>query len=139
MLCQVEGTTTIIMIKPEGSRVKEGEVVAELDSASLKDLLINQRIATQQAEASFKQARLVREVAEYASREYLEGILPQERQTWGGKVEQSQSAIKKALQDRLERTKLASQRLSEVRSQTERRPPTSRPSSRSMTASTRPN
>ena len=33
MLSEVEGATTIISIKPEGIHVKEGEVVAELDSA----------------------------------------------------------------------------------------------------------
>ena len=37
--CLVEGGTTIIMIKPEGTRVKKGEVVCELDSAALNDQL----------------------------------------------------------------------------------------------------
>ncbi len=70
VLCEVEGNTTIIMIKPEGSAVRQGEVVAELDSATLRDRLVNQRINTQQAEASYKQIRTVRDVAESA----LQGI-----------------------------------------------------------------
>ena len=35
--CQVEGQTTIISILPEGTRVKKGELVCELDSPALKD------------------------------------------------------------------------------------------------------
>ena len=35
--CNVEGGTTIIMIKPEGTQVKKGDVVCELDSAALSD------------------------------------------------------------------------------------------------------
>ena len=42
--CLVEGRTTIVMIKPEGTRVKKGQLVCQLDSASLKDQLINQMI-----------------------------------------------------------------------------------------------
>ena len=45
--------TTIIRITPEGTRVKKGEIVCELDSAALKDQLINQRITTKSAEANF--------------------------------------------------------------------------------------
>jgi HlyD family secretion protein len=98
--CEVEGGTTIIMIKPEGTRVKEGETVAELDSASLKDLLINQRITTQQAEASFKQAKLVREVAEYGVKEYKEGIYKQELATDKGQIALALSDQERAI-DRL--------------------------------------
>ncbi len=56
VLCEVEGSTTIIMIKPEGTKVKKGDVVCELDSATLRDNLNNQQITTQQAEASYQQA-----------------------------------------------------------------------------------
>ena len=34
--CKVEGGTTIITIKPEGTRVTKGELVCELDSAALQ-------------------------------------------------------------------------------------------------------
>ena len=51
VLCQVEGSTTIISIMAEGTRVKKGDLVCELDSASLRDQLTNQKIATQGAEA----------------------------------------------------------------------------------------
>jgi HlyD family secretion protein len=98
--CQVEGGTTIIMIKTEGTPVKAGDVVAELDSAALKDSLTNQKITTQQAEASFKQAKLVREVAEYAVREYVEGVYKQDLATYKGQIALARSDLERAV-DRL--------------------------------------
>jgi HlyD family secretion protein len=101
VLSEVEGTTTIIMIKPEGTKVTAGEVVAELDSALLKDTLINQKIATQQAEASYKQAKLVREVAEYAVKEYTLGIYLQDLATYKGQIKLAESDLERAI-DRLQ-------------------------------------
>ena len=43
--CLIEGQTTIIQLLPEGSAVKKGQVVCQLDSAALKDQLINQKIS----------------------------------------------------------------------------------------------
>jgi HlyD family secretion protein len=100
VMCEVEGGTTIIMIKPEGTQVKLGDVVAELDSAALKDSLTNQKITTQQAEASYKQAKLVREVAEYAVREYVEGIYKQDKATYMGQIALAKSDLERAV-DRL--------------------------------------
>src|SRR5262249_28405536 len=77
--CEVEGTRTVSRIVPEGTQVKKGVVVCELDSAARKDQLINQRITTKSAEAAFQDAKLAREVAEIAVREYVEGIYPQEQ------------------------------------------------------------
>lgn len=37
--CQVEGSTTILSILPEGSLVKKGQLVCELDASTLKDRL----------------------------------------------------------------------------------------------------
>src|SRR4051794_20539452 len=48
---EVEGQTSIISIKPEGTQVKKGDLVCELDSAALRDSLINQEITTQRARA----------------------------------------------------------------------------------------
>ena len=62
--CLVEGQTTIILIKPEGSAVKKGQLVCQLDSASLKDQLVNQMITVKSAEANYENAKLTREVAE---------------------------------------------------------------------------
>ncbi len=113
VLCEVEGNTVIIKILPDGAAVKRGDVVAELDSATLRDTVVNQRITTQQAEAAFKQARLVREVAVFAVKEYVEGVHPQDREALMGKVVMAKSAIEKG-QARLERTRLARQRFDEA-------------------------
>ena len=100
VLVEVEGGTTIISIKPEGTHVSQGEVVAELDSAALRDALINQKITTQQADASFKQAKLVREVAEYAVKEYVLGIYLQDKATYQGQIALAKSDQERAI-DRL--------------------------------------
>lgn len=99
--CKVEGSTTIIKILPEGTRVKKGETVCELDSATLKDSLNNQKITTKQAEASYMQAKLTREVAEVAVKEYTEGTFKQELETILGEIALAESDRERAA-DRLE-------------------------------------
>jgi len=53
---EVEGQTTIISILPEGKEVKKGDLVCELDSATLRDNLINQEITTRRAKADLDNA-----------------------------------------------------------------------------------
>ena len=96
VLCQVEGSTTIISILPEGKKVEKGELVCELDSASLRDNLTNQKIATQGAEASFQNAKLTREVAEIAVKEYEEGIFLQDKATCEGEIKLAESDLARA-------------------------------------------
>jgi len=91
--CQVEGSTAIISILPEGTKVKKGDLVCELDSASLNDSLTNQKIATQGAEASFQNAKLTREVAEIAVKEYEEGIFLQDEATCKGEIKLAESDL----------------------------------------------
>ncbi len=93
VLCKVEGSTTIISILAEGNRVKKGDLVCELDSASLNDSLTNQKIATQGAEASFQNAKLTREVAEIAVKEYEEGIFLQDEATCKGEIKLAESDL----------------------------------------------
>ena len=52
---QVEGGTTIIRLAPEGTKVKKGEIICELDSAALRDSLLIQRITTQSARAASRE------------------------------------------------------------------------------------
>ena len=60
LICLIEGGTTIMSILPEGTKVKKGDLVCELDSASLKDQLTNQKIASQGAEAALQNAKIAR-------------------------------------------------------------------------------
>ena len=94
--CKVEGRTTIISILSVGTRVRKGDLVAELDSASLRDQLTNQRIAIQAALANCQNAKLTREVAEIAVKEYEEGIYPSERASIEGEIKLAGSANRRA-------------------------------------------
>jgi hypothetical protein len=69
----LESQATLLFVLPDGTRVKKGGRICELDSAGLRDRLINQRITTKAAEANFQNAKLDREVAEIAVTEYLKG------------------------------------------------------------------
>lgn len=54
---EVEGRTSIITLIPEGTRVKEGDLLVELDASSLHDSKINQEISVQNTEAAYINAR----------------------------------------------------------------------------------
>ncbi len=110
---KVEGRTTIISILSVGTRVRKGDLVAELDSASLRDQLTNQRIAIQAALANCQNAKLTREVAEIAVKEYEEGIYPSERASIEGEIKLAGSANRRA-EARLERTRRAQRKLTET-------------------------
>ena len=100
--CKVEGVgTTIISIVPEGKLVKKGDLVCELDAATLKDTLTNQVITTKGAEAAFQNAKLTREVAEIGVIEYIEGIYKQDYATAEGEIKLAEADLKRA-EDRLE-------------------------------------
>jgi len=109
-LSQVDGKTTIISILTDGSQVHKGDLVCELDSATLRDQLVNQTIVTKSAEAAYQNAKLAREVAEIAQVEYVEGILKQDRAAMKTAIASAQTAIQKA-QARLERTRSVRARL----------------------------
>jgi multidrug resistance efflux pump len=66
----IEGRTTIVALKPDGSSVKQGDVVCVLDPAGLQDRMAVQKLMTRGAEAAAKGARMAREVAEQALADY---------------------------------------------------------------------
>jgi len=53
---EVEGKTSILYLIPEGTQVKKGELLVELDASSLVDAKIDQEIKVQNAEAAFVNA-----------------------------------------------------------------------------------
>jgi HlyD family secretion protein len=55
--CEVEGKTTILTLVEEGTRVKKGDLLVELDSSALIDARVDQQIRVQNAEAAFVGAR----------------------------------------------------------------------------------
>jgi HlyD family secretion protein len=50
---EVEGKTSIISIIPEGTRVKKGDLLIELDASTLQDQKIDREIAVQNTEAEY--------------------------------------------------------------------------------------
>jgi HlyD family secretion protein len=53
---EIEGRTSIVSLIPEGTHVKKGELLIELDSSVLEDSRIDQEIAVQKAYAAFVDA-----------------------------------------------------------------------------------
>ena len=53
----VEGRTSIITLVPEGTRVKEGDILVELDASTLQDGKIDQEIRVQNNEATYINAK----------------------------------------------------------------------------------
>jgi HlyD family secretion protein len=72
------GSTRILTILPQGSTVKAGDVVAELDKSTFVDEEKNQEIRYAGAKAYVDQAKAMLEVAEISLREYRDGIYPQD-------------------------------------------------------------
>ncbi|MHC4749186.1 MAG: hypothetical protein ACYTFW_04855 [Planctomycetota bacterium] len=54
---EVEGRSTIVSLVPDGSEVKAGDLLVELDAGTLKDAIIDQDILLQKAEAAYVSAK----------------------------------------------------------------------------------
>lgn len=54
---EIEGRSTIIYLAEEGSMLKEGDLVCELDVSQLEDELVRQEIEVKNAEAAFTKAK----------------------------------------------------------------------------------
>jgi RNA polymerase sigma factor (sigma-70 family) len=97
----VVGRTSIVSILPEGTMVKKGDLVCELDSAALRVELVKQDIVAKGAEATYQNAKLTREVAEVAVVEYEKGIFQQGLETVQGEIALAQANLKRA-EDRVD-------------------------------------
>ena len=102
---EVEGRVAILMLKPEGSSVSKGEVIAELDSAALRDRLVNQEILVNQARAAYEVAQDAVEPARAAIKEVAAEI--------EARVETLRGGIKTAEIN----IKLAKQKIEEAKTQ----------------------
>jgi HlyD family secretion protein len=68
----VEGRTTILAIAPEGSQVKKGEIVCELDASALSEQRIQQSITVGRAEAALVKASQARAIQESQNKSDLD-------------------------------------------------------------------
>lgn len=71
----------ILRIVPEGTEVKQGDFLVELDSSALQAQRTSQKILVNAAKAAEVEAHNNYDTAVIAKREYLEGTNKQERQT----------------------------------------------------------
>ncbi len=83
--CEVKGGngsgTTILEVVPEGTNVKEGDVLCQLDSSAFETELVQQQIVCNTSEAAMIEAVNTWEAAKIARKEYVEGTFFQEEQT----------------------------------------------------------
>ncbi len=127
LVCEVESrspgapATTIKWIIPEGTSVKKGDLVCELDSAALEDAIRAQRIKVEQAKAALtaaeadleivrsqnesdiKAAERTVQLAEIDLKKYLEGDYPKERRTIEGNILIAREELRRA-EERLKYT-----------------------------------
>ena len=101
---ELEGRTSIISLIPEGTKVKKGDLLVELDASALEDALIDQEIAVQNAEAAFIDAnetlavtenqaqsdidvaKLTLKFAEQDLQQYKEGQYPKDEKTANNEI-----------------------------------------------------
>ena len=88
--CEVKGRNgggiTILEVMPEGTLVKEGDLLVRLDSSALEQERLQQKIVVNTSEALVVQAKNTLDAAKISRREYLEGTFKQEEKLYLGEV-----------------------------------------------------
>jgi len=115
---EVEGRTSIITLIPEGTRVKKGQLLVELDVSNLLDNKIDQEIRVQNAEAAnisakenfavvqnqaksdTDKAELTLEFAKLDLKKYLDGEYPNKLMEAKGEITRTEEVLARA-QERL--------------------------------------
>jgi HlyD family secretion protein len=98
----------ILRIVPEGTEVKKGDFLVELDSSALKTQRTSQKILVNAAKAAEVEAKNTYDTAVIAKREYLEGTNLQERQTIESEVFVAEENLNRAKEYYAYSQKLAS-------------------------------
>jgi HlyD family secretion protein len=87
---------TILEVLPEGTTVKEGDVLVRLDSSALDQEKVTQQIKCNSQDALVVQARNTLEAAQIARTEYLEGTFKNEENLILGEVFVAEQALRTA-------------------------------------------
>jgi HlyD family secretion protein len=95
------GNNRVLYIVPEGGRVTKGQLVCLLDQGATRSSPEHQETSVRQAETAYQQAKLSREVAEIAIREYEEGTFKQQLETVDGDIALAEAELQRT-RDRLE-------------------------------------
>jgi HlyD family secretion protein len=91
-----DGASVLLSVIPEGSVVKQGDVLAMLDSSDYEELLRLQKISLERARADQRQASLDVEIAKLAVREFVEGTVGETIQDFEGKILLARSDLERA-------------------------------------------
>ncbi|GAC1464880.1 MAG: efflux RND transporter periplasmic adaptor subunit [Isosphaeraceae bacterium] len=94
------GASTILSVIPDGSEVKEGDVLCILDASGYEDLLVAQSMNVDRAKADLTQATLNLDVARMAIDEYRDGLMRQTQKTLEGNLALVRSDLERS-NDRL--------------------------------------
>ncbi len=89
----VEGPTVLLRIVPDGTVVKKGDIVAELEPSYLRDQLVNQQITARAAEASYREARRAREERDHTLTAYQNDLFPREEREAKGEVDVAEQEL----------------------------------------------
>jgi HlyD family secretion protein len=111
---EVEGRTSIVSLVPDGTMVKAGDLLVELDASTLKDAMIDQDIQAQRAEAAHINAqetlavvknqaqsdvdiaKLTLEFAQQDLQQYKEGQYPNEKTAAENEITLKQEELTRA-------------------------------------------
>ena len=99
--CEVRarnGNISVISVVPEGSLVKEGDFLVQLDSTSFEKELEQQNIALANAQTGVIQAESALETAKATRQEYIEGVFEQEKLRIKNLIYDGEAEIETALQ-----------------------------------------
>jgi multidrug resistance efflux pump len=100
--CEVRarnGQMTVLTVVTEGSRVKEGDFLVQLDSTSFEKELEQQKIAIANAETSVIQAEAALDTAKATLKEYEQGTFVQNQKTIQNEIFDAESQITTAQQE----------------------------------------
>ena len=113
---EVEGRTSILTIVPEGTRVKKGDLLVELDASQLLDNRVDQEISVQNTEAAFigaeenlavienqaqsdiDKAVLAFDFARQDLKQYLEGEYPKQTKESQARITLAQEEVTRAIE-----------------------------------------
>jgi biotin carboxyl carrier protein len=91
---EIEGEATVIMLLPEGTRVKKKQLVCELDTADVRDrLAIQHQLDTERAKSTYMTASEAYEMAQVELESYERGTVREEEAAIRGEIEVAQAAL----------------------------------------------
>jgi HlyD family secretion protein len=94
--CQVERGAKILSLLPDGTLVKKGDLICELDASDLKDRLIDHTISVKRAESENKIAQLSHEAAVRDLQEFEEATYIYNKAAFQREIKHAESMLAEA-------------------------------------------